>query len=215
MSDVQLIEAVKAGRQPGVEELLDAGADVNQQDEQGWRPLNWAAGRGDLGVVRLLLDHGADVFKVGRDQRTPYKIALAAGHAEVVRLLKEAEQAAGGGRDEEPPRRDAKAYVLGDLRKFGGWREERINWKAGDNAERNGDGARNGDGSGEKLSDEDVVFLHEDFTVSRSIWRDENVIFNQVTPEWRDFCENVLQFRVPTDLDLIVQAQADEKGTHA
>jgi ankyrin repeat protein len=207
MSDVQLIDAVKAGNSSNVEELLDAGADVNQQDEQGWTPLNWAAGRGDLAVVRSLVERGADVFKVGRDQRTPYKIALAAGHAEVVRFLQEAEAKAGGGREEESPRQHAKAYVLADLRKFGGWREERINWKESDNADRNG--------GGDRLSDDDVVFLHQDLTVSRSIWRDENVIFNQVTPEWRDFCENVLQFKVPSDLDLIVSARSEESGNFA
>lgn len=208
MSDLQLIEAVKAGQLSNIEELLNSGADVNQQDEQGWTPLNWAAGRGDLGMVKLLIERGADVFKVGRDQRTPYKIALAAGHPEVVRLLKAAEAEAGGGREEESPRQHAKAYPLRDLRRFGGWREDKINWKESTHADQNGDG-------GGELSDDDVVFLHEDFTVSRSIWRDENVIFNQVSPEWRDFCENVLQFRVLDDLDLIVQTRQAGNGNFA
>jgi hypothetical protein len=205
MSDLQLIEAVKAGKLSNVEELLNAGADVNEQDAQGWTPLNRAAGGGNLEVVKLLLDRGADVFKVGRDQRTPYKIALAAGHPEIVRLLKGAEEKAGGGRAEESTRQHAKAYFLRDLRKFGGWHEERINWKEGVDADPNGDG-------GQGLSEDDVVFLHRDLTVSRSIWPDENIIFNQVTPEWRDFCENVLQFKVPDDLDLIVQTQQAGQG---
>jgi hypothetical protein len=199
MSNIEVIEAVKAGSS-NIEELLAAGEDVNQQDEQGWTPLNWAAGKGDLGIVKLLLDRGADVFKVGRDQRTPHKIALAAGHSEVVRLLKQAEEAADGEHEEESPRQHAKAYVLRDLRAFDGWAEDKINWKENSHAGQNGDG-----GVGDGLADDDIVFLHEDFTVSRSIWRDENIIFNQVTPEWRHFCENVLQFKVPDDLDLIVQ----------
>ena len=199
MSDVKIIEAVKAGNS-NIEELLAAGEDVNQQDEQGWTPLNWAAGKGDLGIVKLMLDRGADVFKVGRDQRTPYKIALAAGHPEVVRSLKQAEGAADGKHAEESPRQYAKAYALRDLRAFDGWAEDKINWKENGHAGQNGDG-----GGGDGLADDDVVFLHQDFTVSRSIWRDENIIFNQVTPEWRNFCENVLQFKVPDDLDLIVQ----------
>src|SRR5215213_3214110 len=93
MSDLQLIDAVKTGQLARVEEVLNSGADIHQQDEQGWTPLNWAAGRGDLEIVRLLLARGADVFRVGRDQRTPYKISLAARHTDVARLLKEKEQA--------------------------------------------------------------------------------------------------------------------------
>ena len=195
MSDLQLIEAVKTGQLAKVEEALNSGADVHLQDEQGWTPLNWAAGRGRLEIVRLLLDRGADAFRVGRDQRTPYKIALAARHAEVARLLKKAEKAANGKSDDSDARSYAKAYLLGDLRRFSGWREEKINWKETIPAEENG--------SSRKLSDNDVVFLHEDFTVTQLMWSGENVIFNQTTPEWVEFCKQDLQFRVPDDLDLI------------
>ena len=85
MSDLKLIEAVKAGNANAVVELIESGADVNQQDEQGWTPLNWAAGKGDIAVLKSLLNHGADVSRVGRDERTPYMIALASGQAEAAR----------------------------------------------------------------------------------------------------------------------------------
>lgn len=200
MSDTQIIEAVKAGKLSEVERLLASGADVNQQDEQGWTPLNWAAGRGDLACVGALLDAGADVFKVGRDQRTPYKIALAAGHAEVVRLLSEAEDRAGGGRSSRSERLYSKAYPLESLRGFAGWSEGRINWKEGDEAAGGGDG----------LSDESVVYVHQDLTVTQSMWHGENVIFNEVSSEWEEFCRRVLGFKVPDDLDLITPAAARE-----
>src|ERR1044072_6974578 len=96
MSDLQLIDAVKTGQLAKVEQALNAGADIHQQDEQGWTPLNWAAGRGDLDVVKLLLDRGADPLRVGRDERTPYNIALAAKHVDVARLLKQAENGGDG-----------------------------------------------------------------------------------------------------------------------
>jgi hypothetical protein len=38
MGDVQLIEAVKAGDLATAEALLASGADIHQQDEQGWTP---------------------------------------------------------------------------------------------------------------------------------------------------------------------------------
>ena len=52
MGDVQLIEAVKAGNLAMAEALLAAGADIHQQDEQGWTPLNWAAGKGEVALSR-------------------------------------------------------------------------------------------------------------------------------------------------------------------
>lgn len=203
MSDLQVIEAVKAGNSAAVEELIGSGADVNQQDEQGWTPLNWAAGRGDLDLVRMLVGRGADVSKVGRDLRTPYKIALAAGHREAAKFLRDAEAEAGGGEGGEPERKYVKAYRLEELRKYDGWREERINWKE------DGDAGNNGDG-GKGLSDDSVVFLHQDLTVTESMWHDENVIFNRVTPEWEEFCKQELEFKVPDDLDFCVSVQGGD-----
>jgi hypothetical protein len=34
--------------------------------------------------------------------------------------------------------------------------------------------------------------LHTDFTVTDGIFIDENIIFNDVTPEWIEFCRDVL-----------------------
>lgn len=199
MSDLQLIDAVKAGQPAKVEEALNAGADIHQQDEQGWTPLNWAAGKGNVEIVSLLLNRGADVFRTGRDQRTPYKIALAAKHVDVARLLKKAEQAVNGASDDSTSRNYARGYLLGELRKFSDWREEKINWKESIPADENG--------KSRELSDDDVVFLQQDFSVTELIWAGENVIFNRSTPEWVDFCTQELQFKVPDDFDLIASTE--------
>ena len=200
MSDLQLIDAVKTDQLAKVEEALNSGADIHEQDEQGWTALNWAAGKGNLDMVRLLQARGADVFRVGRDQRTPYKIALAAKHAEIARLLKETEDKANGTSGDSSVKNYARAYLLRDLRKFSDWREEKINWKETVPASENGNSL--------ELSDDDIVFLHQDFTVTHLIWPGENVIFNQVTPEWSSFCAQELQFRVPDALDLIASDRA-------
>jgi ankyrin repeat protein len=187
MSDVRLIEAVKTGDLATVEALLVSGADIHQQDEQGWTPLNWAAGKGDVAIVESLLRHGADIFTVGRDQRTPYMIALAAARVEVARLLREAGGTAAGAKSQsQQPRKYCKAYYLKDLRQFSGWSESLV--------------AKN---DGSDLADHDVVFLHQDLTVTTSMWHNENVLFNQRTPAWEEFCMAVLQFKVPDDFDLI------------
>jgi len=183
LTNTSLIDAVRAGEVNTVKDLLDGGADVNEPGEQGWTPLNWAAGKGNLELVTLLVDRGADVFKVGRDQRTPQMIALAAGRVDVVKYLREAEDRVEGDKPARPQRKYCKAYHVKDFRQFAGWSE--------------------GD---KQLSDDDVVFLHEDYTVTESIWPNENVIFNNVTPEWQDFCDTVLGFKAPDDLDLIVAA---------
>src|SRR5262249_24608460 len=184
-SELRLIDAVKAENVVRVKELIDLGSDIDEQDEHGWTPLNWAAGRGDTELVRLLVERGADVFKVGRDLRTPYDIALAAGHVDVVKMLRQAEDAVEGEKPSRPERKYSKAYHLRSLRDFSGWKEI------------------SGQADQHSLSDDDVVFIHQDHTVTKSMWHDENVIFNQVTPEWREFCANKLEFKAPTDLDLL------------
>ncbi|HKQ08255.1 MAG TPA: ankyrin repeat domain-containing protein [Blastocatellia bacterium] len=198
MQDLGLIEAVKAGDLAEVDRLIGAGADLNQQDEQGWTPLNFAAGKGDLELVKRLVNGGADVFKTGRDHRTPYMIALAAGRLSVVKFLREVEDSYPGEKPARPPRQYCKAYHLGDLRQYPAWSEGRINWKQ----------KPNGQGSEAAFDEESVVFIHQDFTVTESMWHNENVIFNQVTPDWEAFCVGTLQFRVPDDIDLIATAEA-------
>ncbi|HKP87266.1 MAG TPA: ankyrin repeat domain-containing protein [Blastocatellia bacterium] len=196
MSDLKLIDAVKANDYAEAEALIKGGADVNQQDEQGWTPLNFAAGKGDLAMCKLLVENGADIFKVGRDQRTPYLIALAAGRVSVVKYLKEAEGNYPGEKPLSPQRKYCKAYLLGELRKYPAWREGRINWKEKANG--------NGGPDEAPFPDDKIVFIQQDFTVTESMWHNENVIFNQVDPDWEEFCANTLKFKVPDDLDLIV-----------
>lgn len=179
MSTTRVIDAVKEGDRDRLRQILAEGAAVDEQDEQGWTPLNWAAGRGDAEAVALLLDHGADLTMTGRDDRTPLMIARAAGHGEVVDTLTAAEQQRGVWRDPRLDRPYCRAYHLRDLRAFDGWHDPE---------------------GGEPLTDESVVYLHQDFTVTRSMWHGEDVVHSAVTSEWRAFCEGRLDFAVPDDL---------------
>jgi uncharacterized protein len=183
-----LIEAVKAKDLAGVESALDGGAGLDERDDHGWTALNWAAGAGEVPLVELLLERGADPLATGRDQRTPYQIAVAAGHADAAIVLRDAEDRAD---PEAAARREQRAYCrayeLGALRRFPDWDE-----------------APGGDAAGdEELGDDSVVFLHEDLTVTRSMWRGEDVLFDRTSDEWAEFCRGELEFRVPDDLDLI------------
>jgi ankyrin repeat protein len=176
---MEFIEAIKSGNRAAVEEMIAAGAELNQQDKQGWTPLNWAAGSGQLEIVELLLERGADPVAVGRDLRTPQMIALAAGHAEVVKRLRQAEAESGAAQQSD--RKYCTAYHVGELRRYPSWPEN------------------------QQLADDDVVFLHHDYTVTKSIWSGEDVIFDSVTDQWKDFCNNELRFAVPDSLDLIAK----------
>lgn len=201
MSNAKLIEAVKSGDSASVRNLIASGEDVHQRDDYGWTPLNWAAGRGDLEIVKVLVDAKTDILATGRDQRTPYMIALSAGHVEVVKFLKAVEEKSGKAASREP-RKYCKAYYMRDVRQFPQFIETRKNWK------QIHAGSHDGKSENDAFSDDDVIFIHQDFTVTESMWHNENVIFDQVTPEWSQFCENSLGFKVPDDLDLIVEAKA-------
>lgn len=192
MSDLQLIAAATEGDVDKARELLDQGADVHESDEQGWTPLNWAAGKGDAEMVRLLLERGADVTVTGRDNRTPLMIAKAADRQEVTEVLKTAEQDKGVWEDPRETRPYCKAHYLRDLRKFPDWSEKEPSSEAGD--------ADTGDGDASELTDDSIVYIHQDFTVTRSMWHGEDVVFDDVTPEWQRFCEVELEFAVPEDL---------------
>lgn len=180
MSEAELITAVKSGNTSRSRTLLDAGADANRQDEQGWTGLSWAAGRGDCETINLLLERGADVLHAGQDMRTASMIALAAGHADAAELLLHAEAQAGG--PSQPPRKYCAAFIIQDFRRYSGWHER-------------------------EMEEEAVAFLHQNYVVTCSIWDNEDIIFSQVTEDWKLFCDRVLQFRVPDDLDLITERQ--------
>lgn len=201
MQDKALFDAVKAGDFSAIENRLNSGSDVNAADEHGWTPLDYAAGRGELEVVRLLVERGADPFRVGGDNRRPYLIALAAGRVEVVRYLREVEESADpeNARALRPDREYCKAYYLKDLRQFPAWSESRPDQADGRDS---GEPVRQGG----ELDDDSIVFIHHDFTVTASMRRGENVIFDKVSPEWQQFCSGRLEFKVPEDLDLIANA---------
>ena len=48
-----------------------------------------------------------------------------------------------------------------------------------------------------ELTDDDHLYLQEDFTVTDGIFLEENVIFSEVTPDWKAFCSESLKFEVP------------------
>lgn len=85
-----------------------------------------------------------------------------------------------------------KAYSVEKLREFSGWTENLQNLNE-DRAEENGEGQS----PVTELKNDDYLYLQENFVVTDGIFLDQNVIFDNVTPEWIEFCKTRLEFQVP------------------
>jgi hypothetical protein len=98
-----------------------------------------------------------------------------------------------------------KAYLLGDLRAYPAWIEKTEN-------------ARKTDENGKTLfhprvlTDDSIVYVQENYTVTDDIYMDENVIFDDVTPEWLNYCTQVLRFIVPEDVAAITDAMSTKQA---
>ena len=83
-----LQEALWAKQGGAARFLIEAGADVNWKDSEGFVPLGFACAVGDVATAALLIDHGAKIDAAGSVQGyIPLHIAALRGHADVVRLL--------------------------------------------------------------------------------------------------------------------------------
>jgi hypothetical protein len=93
-------------------------------------------------------------------------------------------------------RKYCKAYYLKDLRQFSGWMEKREEGEP-------------------DLSDEDVVYLWDDFTVVKSPVLPGGVIFDKATEEWQDFCRTALHFEIPEDLRYAYEQPEEKEAASA
>lgn len=78
-----------------------------------------------------------------------------------------------------------KAYPSSRFREFPGWSEAHAPDK-GNNPTMDGE------------SDTSYYFLHASYVVTKSIFVDEDVVFDAVTPEWKAFCDS-MGFEIPVD----------------
>ena len=68
--------------------LLDQGAEINHQDEQGRTPLIIAISQDNRIMVKLLITNGADVNKPDNSGQTPLMLANERNKSDIIRLLK-------------------------------------------------------------------------------------------------------------------------------
>jgi hypothetical protein len=87
-NDTPLIWASEMGSTACVKILLDAGADPNTFEYDGWSALHWAARNGHVDIVKMLIDHGAALYQQDSRGNTPLEWAVDREHRDVVSVLK-------------------------------------------------------------------------------------------------------------------------------
>ncbi|MBP5972980.1 hypothetical protein HW132_09590 [Brasilonema sp. CT11] len=85
-----------------------------------------------------------------------------------------------------------KAYSLKKLRQFNHWTEHSENTRK-EKQQVDGQEVE----VKRELTDDDFLYLQENYVVTDGIFKDENIIFDMITPEWQDFCKNRLLFEIP------------------
>ncbi|RMH21277.1 MAG: hypothetical protein D6696_06125 [Acidobacteria bacterium] len=98
-----------------------------------------------------------------------------------------------------------KAYEVRQLAAFAGWKPDLDNL-----AQPEADDPDQPPEPRTALADDDILFLHEDYIVTDGIFRDEHVVFDQVTDEWRAFCRDQLDFAIPEDVQEMIRAAEEE-----
>ena len=89
--------------------------------------------------------------------------------------------------------RYCKAYPIKRFETFPGWSIKAENLKKESDTPR-------------QLGEKDYFFLQENFVVTDGIFVDQNIVFDQITDDWKSFCARELKFS-PTGSE-IEQARA-------
>ncbi len=103
-----------------------------------------------------------------------------------------------------------KAYYAKDFRQFSDWQENIAELRP-NSREENGQEIEE---PRSELKDEDILYLQEDYVVTDGIMKDENIIFDQVTDEWKSFCAETLSFEIPVyePIEIKVNEEPAEAG---
>ncbi len=104
VSELEFMDAVKAGNKEVVRSLLNEMADVNASRSDGATALAWAVHRDDAEMAELLIRAGADVNAANEYGLTPLKLACTNRNAAMVeKLLQAKANPADTGGTGEPP----------------------------------------------------------------------------------------------------------------
>ena len=87
-----------------------------------------------------------------------------------------------------------KAYLAKDLRAFPGWSEKAENVRK----EKKEVGGKEVEVE-RVLDDDSILYIQENYIVTDGIFKDENIIFENVTDDWKSFVHDTLNppFEIP------------------
>ena len=74
-----------------------------------------------------------------------------------------------------------KAYEQDRFEAYTNWAEAKSKYEAAHGA----------------ISESDILFLHEDLVLTVGAVREENIVLDEITDSWRDFCYAELGFSIP------------------
>lgn len=91
LGNTPLMYGCAGGHEEVVKVLLEAGANVEDHNENGHTPLMEAASAGHVSVAKILLDHGAGINTHSNEfKESALTLACYKGHLDMVRFLLEA-----------------------------------------------------------------------------------------------------------------------------
>jgi hypothetical protein len=99
-----------------------------------------------------------------------------------------------------------KAYLVSSMRAYPGWKEKQEGLRQSETNVADGKGLE----KRMQFKDDDIVYLQENYFVTDDIFKNENIIFDDVTEEWRQFCTATLNFGIPEEVTAMA---ADNRTT--
>ncbi len=85
-----LVQAAKDGDAQKIRALVEAGADVDHADANGWTPLFWTIKNRHIKAAAELVTAGARVNREARNGWTPLSLAVKSGSPLIITLITQA-----------------------------------------------------------------------------------------------------------------------------
>ena len=98
-----------------------------------------------------------------------------------------------------------KAYYAKDFRALEGWEENVENLRP----ESKEEGNEEVEVPRTELKDDDILYLQENYVVTDGIFKDEHIIFDQVTDTWKEACQKELKFEIPVYEPIEIEASEE------
>jgi hypothetical protein len=98
-----------------------------------------------------------------------------------------------------------KAYYARQFRPFADWKENSAMLRK----EKKYENGTEIELERTELKDDDILYLQENYVVTDGIFKDQNIIFDHITDEWKRFCTNELRFEIPDDVQAELKAASD------